>query len=161
MNPCPCGVGGPHGSCRCSEGDRTRYERRVSGPLLDRFDLRVAISRPDVGALLDRRPGEGSAVVARRVAGARALASERGVRCNADLDLELLDRVAILSPPALRLVEHRLRGGRLTARGLARVRRVGRTLADLDGAAASVLGEQHVAAALELRSDAASLAVAS
>ncbi|GAC1314778.1 MAG: YifB family Mg chelatase-like AAA ATPase [Acidimicrobiales bacterium] len=161
MNPCPCGDGGPHGACQCSAGDRTRYERRVSGPLLDRFDLRVIVSRPDVSELLGDRVLEGSAAVAERVAAARGLAAERGVRANADLDGEALDRVAILGPLARRLVEHRLRAGGLSARGLARVRRVGRTLADLAGHSGAVLEEEHVAAALELRGDGAVLAAAS
>src|SRR3712207_1880224 len=52
LNPCPCGQGGPPGSCRCTDAARSRYERRLSGPLLDRFDLRVEITRPDVAHLL-------------------------------------------------------------------------------------------------------------
>jgi magnesium chelatase family protein len=160
-NPCPCGDGGPFGSCRCSEGDRTRYGRRLSGPLLDRFDLRVVLSRPDVGSLLDGQPGESSAAVAGRVARARAMAVDRGVRCNAELDSPTLDRVAVLSPPARSLVEHRLRAGRLSARGLFRVRRVARTLADLAGADGAVLDEGHVAVALDLRTETPLLAVAS
>ena len=161
MNPCPCGDGGPHGACQCSEGVRTRYERRVSGPLLDRFDLRVVVSRPDAADLLGDRSGEGSAAVARRVAAARCCAAARGVRVNADLDADQLDRVAVLGPLARRLVEHGLRAGRLSARGLVRVRRVGRTLADLAGHDGAVLDEEHVAAALELRADTAVLAAAS
>ena len=161
MNPCPCGDGGPQRACQCSEGARTRYERRVSGPLLDRFDLRVVVSRPDVAELLGDKVGESSAAVAKRVAAARALATERGVRSNAELESDSLDRVAILGPLARRLVEHRLRAGRLSARGLVRVRRVGRTLADLAGHDGAVLDEQHVAAALELRGDTAVLAAAS
>jgi magnesium chelatase family protein len=160
MNPCPCGDGGPWGSCRCSEGERSRYSRRLSGPLLDRFDLRVVVSRPDVGELLGAPPGVPSAVVAARVAGARALAAERGVRCNAELDGATLDRLAVLSPGARALVEHRLRSGRLSARGLARVKRVGRTLADLAGEAGGVLDERHIALALDLRTDVALLEVA-
>ena len=69
-NPCPCG-GGPPGACECDEVARLRYTRRLSGPLLDRFDLRVAVQRPAVDDLLDRGGGEPSATVARRVAAAR------------------------------------------------------------------------------------------
>lgn len=161
LNPCPCGEGGPHGDCRCTESARTRYDRRLSGPLLDRFDLRVVVSRPDVGELLGSGAVEGSDVVAARVAAARALAVERGVRCNAELSGRDLDGVAVLGGAAQRLVEHRLRAGRLSARGLHRVKRVARTLADLSGEEEGVLDERHVAAALELRTDVAVLAVAS
>jgi magnesium chelatase family protein len=161
MNPCPCGDGGPFGSCRCSEGDRVRYARRLSGPLLDRFDLRVVVSRPDVGELLASGPGESSAVVRDRVAAARSVARDRGVRCNAQLEGPALDRVAGLSRSARSLVEHRLRSGRLSARGLQRVRRVARTIADLAGESGGILDERHVAPALDLRTDVALLAVAS
>ncbi len=160
MNPCPCGEGGPPGSCRCTDAARARYGRRLSGPLLDRFDLRIPVARPDVGELLGGPPGEGTAVVARRVATARALAAERGVRANAELPPGRLDEVAPLSAPAWRVLEWRLRAGSLSARGLHRVRRVARTLADLDGAPAQ-LTEEHVCAALELRVEPAALGAAS
>ena len=160
MNPCPCGEGGPPGSCRCSDAARARYGRRLSGPLLDRFDLRVPVSRPDVTELLRGPPGESTAAVAARVGEVRALAAERGVRANADLPTGSLDRVAPLTPGAWRVLEYRLRAGALSARGLHRVRRVARTLADLDGVA-SVVGEEHVCGALELRTAPEALEAAS
>jgi magnesium chelatase family protein len=129
----------------------------VSGPLLDRFDLRVIVSRPEVSELLDDRRPEPSAVVAARVAAVRAVAAGRGVRCNAELSGPALDRVAVLSADAKRLVEHRLRSGRLSARGLVRVRRVARTLADLDAEDGAVVDERAIAAALELRADVTAL----
>jgi magnesium chelatase family protein len=159
MNPCPCGEGGPPGACRCSDAARARYARRLSGPLLDRLDLRVAMSRPDVDQLLGGPPGEPTAVVAARVAAARAVAAERGVRANAELPTHRLDEVAPVSPAGWRALEWRLRTGDLSARGLHRVRRVARTVADLDGC--SRVEEEHVCAALELRAEAASLEAAS
>ena len=156
MNPCPCGEGGPPGSCRCSDAGRSRYARRLSGPLLDRFDLRIPITRPDVTELLGGPPGEPSSAVAARVAAVRALALERGVRTNAELAPARLDEVAPLSPPAARMLEWRLRTGSLSARGLDRVRRVARTVADLDGAP-GLVGEEHVCAALDLRLEPAAL----
>jgi len=152
MNPCPCGEGSMPGACRCSEAARARYARRLSGPVLDRFDLRVALTRPDVGELLGGPAGESSAAVAERVARARELAAARGVRANAELSANQLDEVAPLRSDAEALLERRLRSWTLSARGLHRVRRVARTLADLDGAP-SVIGAEHVAAALELRVD--------
>lgn len=160
MNPCPCGQGGPLGSCKCSDAARARYARRLSGPLLDRFDLRIPVTRPDVSQLMGGPPGEGSAAVADRVASVRGLATERGVRTNAELAPGRLDLVAPLSPAARRVLEWRLRVGSLSARGLHRVRRVARTLADLEGIEGAV-GEEHVCAALELRADAAALEAAS
>ncbi len=150
MNPCPCGGAGPEGSCRCSPAARARYARRLSGPLLDRFDLVVPLARPRAEELLAGVGGEASAAVAQRVERARAQARRRGVPANAALTAGQLDRYAPLGARAAELLEGQLRAGRLSARGLQRVRRVARTLADLDGGAA-VLGEGHVAEALALR----------
>jgi len=150
MNPCPCGQGGPPGSCRCSDETRARYARRVSGPLLDRFDLRVVINRPDVGELLGPELLEPSSAVARRVLVARASARRRGVPANASIPASRLEELAPLSLPARRLLEQRMRAGGLSARGLHRVRRVARTMADLMGEPGP-LAPEHLCAALELR----------
>jgi magnesium chelatase family protein len=157
MNPCPCGDGLTPGSCRCGDQSRLRYSGRISGPLLDRFDLRVTVDRPEVSQLLPRRPGrdssaETTATVAARVAAARRLAAARGVRCNAELAASALDDVAPLDPEARMVLEAQLRHGRLSARGLHRVRRVARTLADLGGRPGPI-GEEDVCGALVLRSD--------
>jgi magnesium chelatase family protein len=159
MNPCPCGGdGGPEG-CRCREQARLRYVRRVSGPLLDRFDMRVLVSRADVGELLDNKPLESTAVVAARVAAARRVAATRGVSTNAQIPASRLDELAPLTSDAWRTVEWHLRRGSLSARGLHRVRRVARTVADLAGAGHHV-EEQHVCAALDLRVEPARLEAA-
>lgn len=156
MNPCPCGEGTTPGSCRCGERARQRYAGRISGPLLDRFDLRVTVDRPDVAQLLPSCPGGGTeettATVAARVAAARRLAAARGVRCNADLPSWDLDDQAPLTGPARALLEGRLRQGKLSARGLHRIRRLARTIADLANRPGAI-GEEDVCAALVLRSD--------
>ena len=157
MNPCPCGSDGGPGSCRCSPSARHRYAGRVSGPLLDRFDLRVGIDRPEVSELLSIagvpvEPAESTEVVAARVASARDLARRRGVPCNADLGTAGLDRTAPLGPGAIEVLETRLRQGRLSARGLQRVRRVARTLADLGGREGPIAAED-VFGALALRAE--------
>ena len=154
MNPCPCGEAGRPGACRCPDGLLARYRRRLSGPLLDRFDLRVDVLRPDVDELLGGEPGEATAVVATRVAEARARAAERGVRANAELDGHDLDRWAPLAPDARDLLATVLRTGRLSARGLTRVRRVALTLADLSGHEGPLSAGQ-VGTALQLRADVA------
>lgn len=151
MNPCPCGEGGPLGSCHCSDVARLRYVRRLSGPLLDRFDLRIAVGRPDVGELLGGLPGESSSLVAARVVGAREAARARGVRCNAELPGPQLETEVRLTAAAARILEHKLRTGTLTARGLHRVKRVARTVADLCGC--DRVDDEHVCTAIELRAD--------
>lgn len=156
MNPCPCGEAGRPGACRCTDYARQRYGRRVSGPLLDRFDIRVEVPRPDPSMLLGGDPGESTAAVAERVAEARVRAATRGVRGNAELSPAALLRCARFSEAGEDVVEVSLRAGRLTARGLDRVRRVARTLADLDGAG-DVLGAEHVSLALSLRAEPSAL----
>jgi magnesium chelatase family protein len=156
MNPCPCGQAGPAGGCRCAPATRARYARRMSGPLLDRFDLRIEVGRPDVAELLDTSGGEPSRDVASRVAVARRAASARGVSVNAELPAWRLDDVAPLDAAASRLVERALRTGRLTGRGLGGVRRVARTIADLAGHDGR-LRVDHVSAGLALRSEPAFL----
>jgi magnesium chelatase family protein len=131
MNPCPCGEGGSL-ACRCNASSRTRYAGRVSGPLLDRLDVMVHVDRPSPLALLDRERGESSKDVAARVGDARALARQRGVRCNAELSREELDDCALLDDDASELVQLAMQRGALSARGAMRVRAVARTIRDLD-----------------------------
>ena len=163
MNPCPCGGDGGPGSCRCSESALARYAARVSGPLLDRFDLRVRVDRPEVDELMGATFGvagadaasyacgpEPSEVIAKRVQAAREKARQRGFACNAAIPARDLDDVAPLNTAAGRVLEKRLRQGRISARGLHRVRRVATTLADLAGHEGDV-GEEQVLTALALR----------
>lgn len=150
MNPCPCGEGSIPGACRCTAAARARYGRRLSAPLLDRFDLAISLGRPDVEDLMGGPPGEGSVSVAERVRFARLVAATRGIRCNAEIPPDCLDRFAPLSPDAAALLERRLRAGALSARGLHRVRRVARTLGDLDGTG-PLINARQMAEALHLR----------
>ncbi len=148
-NPCPCG-GGPPGSCECDEAARLRYLRRLSGPLLDRFDLRVGVARPDVDDLLAGGGGEPTAVVAVRVAAARRRAMERIGMQNGQIPASRLDALAPLHPAARLRLRDQLEADHLTGRGYHRVRRVARTIADLAGGDELVLDE-HVALALQMR----------
>jgi len=151
MNPCPCGALGT-GACRCSEAGLARYRRRLSGPLLDRFDLRVLV-RPTASAdLLAAAPGEPSAVVADRVAAARVRARARGVECNRELDAAQLEAAAPFDRSAEQLLRRAVDEGRLSGRGLRRVRAVALTLADLADVPAP-LGAATVAEAMALRAE--------
>ena len=150
MNPCRCGYGSAPGACTCPPSERARAARRLSGPLLDRFDLRIPVGRPEVHDLLGGGQFESTATVAARVLAARRRAADRGVTSNSCLSSKMLDAVAPLSASARRLLEHRLRTGSLSARGLHRVRRVALTVADLAGHD-GLLGDEHVCAAIELR----------
>ncbi|MEO2125036.1 MAG: YifB family Mg chelatase-like AAA ATPase [Acidimicrobiales bacterium] len=133
MNPCPCGGSGAPGGCRCPESTRARYARRVSGPLLDRFDLRVDVQRPNPLDLLSGDPGESSEQVAERVTSARRRAEERGVVANAELSPAMVEQAASLTEEATQLLKAALYAGTLSARGLHRVRKVALTIGDLSG----------------------------
>jgi magnesium chelatase family protein len=160
-NPCPCGRDAA--SCRCSAADLARHQRRLSGPLLDRIDLLVAVGRPSARALRDQA-GPPSAAVRERVMTARERQRRRlepyGVTCNARMTARQLRDLAGATPPALALLYELHDRHALSARGHARVLRVARTMADLDGRDA--IGPDHVHAAAGLRLDApgAELAVA-
>ena len=153
-NPCPCGEGTP-GSCTCDDAARARYLRRFSGPLLDRFDLRVAVSRPNTTDLISPVAGEPTSVVASRVAKARSLAFSRFGGTNSALTRQQLDSAAPLTKKAEELLRKQLEAGHLTGRGYHRVRRVARTIADLTGAP-QMIDETHLHLALLLRVDLAS-----
>ena len=150
-NPCPCGEGLRPGVCRCDERARRRYLGRLSGPILDRFDLRVAVERPQVGELMAIDRSESSATVAKRVKRARNIALERSGRINASIPQSEIESVAPLSDEAMRLLKAELDAGHLSGRGLHRVRRTARTIADLSASPTEVVEEQHVATALSLR----------
>ena len=148
-NPCPCG-GDDRGACSCAASARERYVRRFSGPLLDRFDLRVHLTRPSTTELTSSQPGESSAEVAERVCRVRELSLARQGVLNAAITAEMLDQVAPLTVDAMNVLRHRLDHGVLTGRGYHRVRRVARTLADMNGCTGAI-DAQWVEMALTLR----------
>ena len=148
-NPCPCGGGAP-GSCECDEAALAKYRRRFSGPFLDRFDVRVLVHRPGVDELLGDEVGENTESVAQRVVRTQSIARERQGMLNARLSGELLDQFAPVSESGMSLLRSELEIGRLTGRGLHRVRRVARTLADRDMHEGAIT-DRYIAAALALR----------
>lgn len=156
MNPCPCGQAGRPGSCRCTDQARLRYARRLSGPLLDRFDLRVMVQRPEPDELLSGKRGESTPAVAARVATARARAAERGVETNAELTRSQLEHHAPLTNGAKVVLRKRLEKGLLTGRGMQRVRCVALTLCDL-AAAEPLIDNERLDEALSLRANASKL----
>lgn len=144
-NPCPCGyLGDRLVACRCGDATLERYRRKLSGPLLDRFDLTVKVGRPE---RLDGPGGEPSAVVRRRVEAARREQTLRG-GLNRGLTGTQLDGLP-MRPEAKVLLRTAVEAGVLTGRGYDRVRRVARTIADLAGV--EVVEEAHVAEAMTLR----------
>lgn len=146
-NPCPCGFQGDElVACTCLSSAMRRYKARFSGPLLDRFDLRLRIPRLSAAELIGGL-SESSQVVRARVVAARALQKDRG-QLNRSLSRRELDALPATSA-ANSLLESSIDSMMLTGRGWDRVRRVARTIADLAGE--EVVKEGHVAEALVFR----------
>ncbi|HXA54978.1 MAG TPA: YifB family Mg chelatase-like AAA ATPase [Solirubrobacteraceae bacterium] len=170
-NPCPCGYLGDVERCNCGEAAIARHRQRLSGPLLDRIDLIAHLQRPGcrgasgaavpatappggmLGADQSNAPAPTSAEAREQVVRARerqaARLREEGVSANGQMDAPLLRRHVALSERAEQLLRGAQERGMLSARGIARVLRVARTAADLDGSART--REQDVALVLSLR----------
>ncbi len=138
MNPCPCGyLGDPRRSCKCSYAEITRYRRKISGPLLDRFDMIIEVPPVDPASLLQKPDGEPSTVIRARVLAARALQQKRyagtGITCNARLSGRMLRQYCPLSPTQQDMLLAAVEQFSLSARAFDRILRVARTIADLAG----------------------------
>jgi magnesium chelatase family protein len=159
MNPCRCGHGFEPGyACKRGRVDRCTadYQMRISGPLLDRIDLRIEVPAVTAADLILPPPSEGSAEVAARVAAARNIQRARyesakmpQVRTNAEAPAALLEEIAKPDAQGQKLLRDAAETMRLSARGYHRVLRVARTIADLDGA--DKIGRLHLAEALSYR----------
>ena len=159
MNPCRCGHAFEPGyACKRSAVDRctSDYQMRISGPLMDRIDLRIEVPAVTAADLILPPPAEGSAEVAARVAAARDVQLKRyvdaglpDIRTNAEAPAALLEEIAQPDVQGQKLLRDAAETMRLSARGYHRVLRVARTLADLDGA--EKVGRLHLAEALSYR----------
>jgi magnesium chelatase family protein len=159
MNPCRCGHAFEPGyACKRGRIDRCTadYQMRISGPLLDRIDLRIEVPAVTASDLILPPASEGSAEVGARVAAARDIQAARyaalglpNVRTNAEAPAAALENIAQPDAQGLKLLRDAAESMRLSARGYHRVLRVARTLADLDGA--DKIGRLHLAEALSYR----------
>jgi magnesium chelatase family protein len=154
MNPCPCGyLGDAVRECRCTPQQVTRYRDKLSGPLRDRLDLSVEVPALPPDTLTADAAGEPSATVRSRVVAAREIQSQRyaadGIRTNADLAPPLVTRYCTLDRPAMRTLNAAVNRLSLSARAYDRVRKVARTIADLESEA--TIRADHLAEALQYR----------
>jgi magnesium chelatase family protein len=154
MNPCPCGFRGDRASdCRCDDATVQKYLAKLSGPLLDRIDLHVDVSRVSFGELVNRGMTEASATIRARVEAARVRQSTRlrggNVVTNAAIPAADVRKLCPLSAEPVALLENAVTRGALSARAFDRVVRVARTIADIAGA--EQIAREHVAEALLYR----------
>ncbi|ABM63167.1 YifB family Mg chelatase-like AAA ATPase [Halorhodospira halophila] len=150
MNPCPCGYhGDPRGECRCTPDQVARYRDRITGPLLDRFDIAVEVPRLSARELTAAPAAEATEQVAERVARARERRRERSGRIAAELSGEVLHAACPLEPEAEATLERATEVIGLSPRGHHRLLRVARTIADLEGMDA--IDARYVAEAVGLR----------
>ena len=155
MNPCPCGYyGDPVKACTCSSGTITKYQKRISGPLLDRIDIHVDVPRVEYEKLSDRGLGEPSATIQRRVEAARQVQQRRfsqaeGVVCNADMRPAEVRLYCGLDDTGRALMKSAMQQLQLSARAYHRVLKLARTIADLAGA--EQISPAHLAEALQYR----------
>ncbi len=154
MNPCPCGYyGDPVKPCTCSAGMVTKYQKRISGPLLDRIDIHVQVPRVEYDKLSDSRLGEPSSVIRQRVEAARSIQRERlnenGLTCNADMRPAEVRRFCTLDAASAGLMKTAMSQLQLSARAYHRVLKLARTIADLAGCERIAPG--HLAEALQYR----------
>ncbi|EKU71574.1 YifB family Mg chelatase-like AAA ATPase [Selenomonas sp. F0473] len=156
MNPCPCGYYGDknHG-CECSPGEIKRYTRKISGPLLDRIDIHIRVSRVDYSDLHATQRAESSAAIRARVVAAReierARLREHDLFCNAQMNHSMIKKYCRLQPDAEELLEAAFHRINLSARSHDRIIKVARTIADLAGV--QEIAAPHIAEAIQLRSD--------
>ncbi|MDX1973651.1 MAG: YifB family Mg chelatase-like AAA ATPase [Candidatus Sumerlaeia bacterium] len=155
MNPCPCGYSGhPTKPCYCRPQNIQRYVSRISGPLMDRIDLHVHVPAVKVEDLQKQRSGESSVQIRERVQRAREIQTARfstvpHMHCNAQMGTRELDEYCQLSMSSRRLLKSAMEGLNLSARAYARILKIARTIADLDGR--DVIGPEQLSEAIQYR----------
>lgn len=159
MNPCPCGYyGDPVKPCTCTPAMISRYQSRLSGPLLDRVDIHIEVPRVEYDKLLGNTQAESSATIRERVQAARQrqqarFSTQNGNSsrnyANADMGISDIERFCILTPAASQLLDISVRKMQLSARSYHRVLKLSRTIADL--AASEQIDVAHIAEAIQYR----------
>lgn len=154
MNPCPCGnLGSRTKQCTCTPLMVQKYMQKISGPLLDRIDIRVEMSEIPLSDLSEKTQGETSAEVRARVNAARKIQRERfkdeGILCNAQMNAKQIEKYCALDDDCRKVMEQAYELFKLSARGYQRTRKVARTIADLAGS--ERITAEHLNEALRFR----------
>ena len=162
MNPCPCGFyGDSQKACTCAPAVVTKYQKRISGPLLDRIDIHIEVPRVDYEKLSSDRLGETSASIRQRVQAARDIQTQRyssirnsniessNIVCNADMRIGEVRQFCSLQPEGQSLMRAAMSQLNLSARAYHRILKLARTIADLAGS--EEIQSPHLAEALQYR----------
>jgi magnesium chelatase family protein len=160
MNHCPCGYyGDPVKPCTCASAAITLYQKRISGPLLDRIDIHIQVPRVEYEKLSDDRYGESSEVIQKRVEAAREiqrrrfsnleLKKEKAIYSNADMRAADLRQFCPLDDSCKNLLRSAMNQMQLSARAYHRILKLARTIADLAGSES--ISTTHIAEALQYR----------
>ncbi len=154
MNPCPCGYyGDPVRECSCTSNTIMRYQKRISGPLLDRIDIHVEVPRIDYEKLADKRKAEDSATIRVRVQAARERQLQRltgtKLTCNAEMGPSEVSDFCAVDDSGEKLLKAATKQLHLSARAYHRVLKLARTIADLAGN--EMIQANHIAEAIQYR----------
>ncbi len=154
MNPCPCGyMGHPTKKCTCSRQKAKEYINRISGPLLDRFDIHVEVGPVDFKALSSTAKEESSAAIRERVQAAREIQQRRfagtDITCNARITADLFHEVCPVTKEGTELLEQVFEKMGLSARAYDRIVKVARTIADTENS--EMIDKKHIAQAVQFR----------
>ncbi len=155
MNPCPCGhAGDGEHECRCTAHEVLRYQKKLSGPLLDRFDIQLTVPRVPIGELRDRtHEPEPIETYREPIERARKIQGERfsgiGIHSNAEMDSKMAERFLALDPSAEQFLKKITERAGLSGRGYYRTLKVARTIADVEGSLA--VRSEHIAEAFQYR----------
>ncbi len=154
MNPCPCGYyGDPVRECKCSSSTITRYQKKISGPLMDRIDIFLDVPRIEYDKLIDERSAESSSAVRKRVQNARQIQLDRfngtKLTCNSEMTAIEVKKYCTISDDAQNLLKTAVKQLHFTARSFHRTLKLARTIADLDNSASIKIS--HLAEALQYR----------
>ncbi|MFN8399696.1 MAG: ATP-binding protein [Anaerolineales bacterium] len=155
VHPCPCGFSGdPVKACTCAPAVVTKYQKRISGPLLDRIDIHIEVPRVDYEKLSGDRLGESSESIRKRVQTARDIQNSRftnssEVVCNADMRIGEVRQFCNLQPEGQSLMRAAMSQLQLSARAYHRILKLSRTIADLAGS--EDIQSPHLAEALQYR----------
>lgn len=150
MNPCPCGyLGHPSGKCRCTPDQIIRYRARISGPFLDRMDMRIEMPSVPFEDLKNLAPGESSASIRKRVEAAREIQIVRQGKPNSQLAAGETEKFCTPDKDGESLIRRAIAALNLSARAYHRVSRMARSIADLENAV--MITKLHVAEAIQYR----------